>query len=509
VALTVTSRGTGTHNTGAGTLVPGGRTATLAAGSMGVMAIALDNAGAAGAALIAPDSWTDAKGNVWTLRINALYDNGNASTGVEMAFYTAPISVALLTGDAGTMTWKSGSPVAKAWTWYEVIPGAGNSVSYLTGNSIAGATAANAQVVTATVEVGDAVVAGYFAEGVSAVTGDADATNGSWTAQQTATIGATTSGVRIATQQKVQTTTASTQSYDVTVASQDRIAGYIMLHDLVQTVLTPATLALTITENAPTVTISDNQSATPGAASLTTSPFAPTVSISDNQAVTPDTASLATTTFAPTITVEAVGITVTPTTASVTTATFAPTVTASDHQSVTPATASLSTASFAPTVATSDHQTVVPTTASLTVTELAPTVTASDHQTFVPSPASLTLTTFIPGVGQPTSVEPTTASLTLETFAPSVVLTDNQLITPEAAALALASFVPDVLLAGGTVVTPDPAMLTLTTYRPNFAPDPGASGSIVGTGNSGTISSASSGGAIQSGDVMHGTIEST
>lgn len=230
MALTVTSRGTGTHNTGATTLVPGGRSATLAVGSLGVLAIAVDNAGASGAAVIAPTSWTDAKGNVWTRQISALYDNGAASAGIEMAIYTAPITVALLTTDAGTITWLSGSPVAKAWTWYEVIPAANSEAVYLTGGSIAGATAANAAVTTASIAVGDAVIAGYFSENVAAVTGDSDTTNGTWTAQQTATIGSTTSGVRIATQQKVQTTAASTQSYDVTVNSQDRIAGYIAIH---------------------------------------------------------------------------------------------------------------------------------------------------------------------------------------------------------------------------------------------------------------------------------------
>lgn len=234
MALTVTSRGTGTHNTGATTLVPGGRTATLAVGSMGVLCIALDNAGSAGSTLIAPNSWTDAKANVWTLRENRLYDNGAASAGIEMAFYTAPITVALLTTDLGTMTWKTGvSPVAKAWTWYEVIPSGSNTVAYSTGGDIAGATAANAQVTTGTIAVGNAVIAGYFSENVAAVTQDSDSTNGSWTAQQTATVGTTTSGVRIATQQKVQTTTPSTQSYDVTVSSQDRIAGYIVLAELV------------------------------------------------------------------------------------------------------------------------------------------------------------------------------------------------------------------------------------------------------------------------------------
>jgi hypothetical protein len=233
VALTVTARGTGTHNTGATSLVPGGRTATLAVGSMGVLCIALDNAGSGGATTAAPSSWTDAKGNVWTRRQNALYDNGAASAGIEFAIYTAPITTALLTSDAGTMTWDaSASVTAKAWTWYEVIPSAGGTVVYSTGGNIAGATAANASVTTASVPVGDAVIAGYFAENVNAVTGDSDTTNGTWQAQQTATVGSGTSGVRIATQSKVQTTAASTQSYDVTVASQDRIAGYVLIGEV-------------------------------------------------------------------------------------------------------------------------------------------------------------------------------------------------------------------------------------------------------------------------------------
>ena len=232
MALTVATRGTGTHNTGATTLAPGGRSATIAAGSMGVLCIAADNQGSGGASTMGPATATDSKGNVWTRRVDALYDNGAASAGIEMMIYTGEITVAFLTSDTLTLTWVGGvSPVAKSFTWYEVTAATNAEVEYSTGGNIAGATAANAQVVTGSVPVGDAVIAGYFAEGVSAVTQDADATNGSWAAQQTTTIGATTSGVRIATQSKVQTTTASTQSYDVTVSSQDRIAGWIVLHE--------------------------------------------------------------------------------------------------------------------------------------------------------------------------------------------------------------------------------------------------------------------------------------
>ncbi len=274
MALTVTDRGTGTHNTGATTLVPGGRTGTIATGSMGVLCMALDNAGSLGSVLIAPDSWTDAKNNVWTLRQNALYDNGAASAGIEMAFYTAPITVDLLTTDAGTMTWKTGvSPVAKVWTWYEVVPGASATPIYSTGGTIAGATAANAQVTTASVGVGDAVIAGYFSENTAVVTQDTDTTNGSWAAQQTATVGTTTAGVRIATQPKVQTTGASTQSYDVTVASQDRIAGYILIHESPLVTVAAGLASITVASSAPT----ESEGNLPSVASLTLTSQAPAI----------------------------------------------------------------------------------------------------------------------------------------------------------------------------------------------------------------------------------------
>jgi hypothetical protein len=495
VALTVTSRGTGTHNTGATTLAPGGRSATLAAGSMGVLAIALDNAGSAGAATIAPTSWTDAKGNVWTRRINALYDNGAASAGIEMAWYTAPITVALLTTDLGTITWDNGaSPVAKAWTWYEVIPGAGNTVSYSTGGSIAGATAANAQVVTASVLVGDAVIAGYFSENVAAVTGDADSTNGSWTAQQTTTVGSTTGGVRIATQQKVQTTTASTQSYDVTVSSQDRIAGYIMLHELVATTVTPSVASLTTATFAPTISTTNHQLVVPTTASLATAPSAPTVTATAHQSVVPTTASLTLTafaptastpvlatpsttalslsTFAPTVTIEATGVTVTPDVAALATQAFAPSVTATNHQRAVPSTASLSTTGLAPTVSATANQRVVPAARALATTAFAPTVAASDHKIVTPSPSSLALATLAPAIYAGLTIRPETAALVLTTFAAAIGTTQHQRITPSPAALTLTGLTPTVTAEADVVVIPTTASLTLQGFAPRVGPVP-------------------------------------
>jgi len=425
MALTVTNRGTGTHNTGAATLVPGGRTGTLAVGSMGVLLMALDNAGSAGSTLIAPDSWTDAKGNVWTLQRNALFDNGAASAGIEMAIYTAPITTALLTTDLGTMTWKSGSPVAKAWTWYEVIPSGANSVIFFASGNIAGATAANATVGTLSIDVGDAVVAGYFAEGVAAVTADSDTTNGSWTAQQTATIGATTSGVRIASQAKVQTTVGSTQSYDVTVASQDRIAGYIVLHELVQTVVSPPGAALVLTGYEPTVTAGAGTVVEPPAAALVLTPAAPTVTVTAHQVVQPPAAALLLTGHAPTV---------------------------STPLLVTPGSLALLLVGAAPTVAVSDHKIVSPGSLALALTPAAPTVTVGANQIVTPLAAALLLTGYEPTVtaGAGLVVTPGSLSLVLSPYAPTATVSAHQTVTPLAASLTLTGYAPTVTAGGIT-----------------------------------------------------------
>jgi hypothetical protein len=508
MALTITSRGTGTHNTGATTLVPGGRTATLAAGSMGVFCIAVDNAGGAGDVIIAPTSWTDAKGNVWTRRTSALYDNGAASAGIEMAFYTAPIMVALLTTDLGTITWNTGvSPVAKAWTWYEVIPSGANTVAYSTGGNIAGATAANATVVTASVLVGDGVIAGYFSENVSAVTGDSDTTNGTWAAQQTATIGSTTSGVRIASQQKVQTTTASTQSYDVVVSSQDRIAGYIMLHEVVDTTVTPGVLTQTIATFAPTVTATDQKTVVPALLALVTASFAPTVTATVNQLIVPSLATLATSTFAPTVTTPqtvtpgVVSLTlatlaptvsvpvlatpglaalvstglaptvltprlVTPATLSLSTGIFAPSVPITDHQRVTAGLATLTLTTFAPTAAVSDNQRVTPGVANLVSTGLAPSIAVSDNQSVVPGVASLITATFAPTIATPVLATPDGVSLATSTFAPSMAISDHKTVVPAVAALTLTTYAPSLSAADDQLARPDTLSLAVSSFAP-------------------------------------------
>ncbi len=109
MALTVTSRGTGTHNTGATTLVPGGRSATLAVGSLGVLCMALDNAGPPAPSPDRPRLLDRRQGQrLDPAAERAVRQRCRLGRHRDGAIYTAPITVALLTTDAGTMTVEDG-----------------------------------------------------------------------------------------------------------------------------------------------------------------------------------------------------------------------------------------------------------------------------------------------------------------------------------------------------------------------------------------------------------------
>lgn len=226
MAITVTDRGTGTHNTGATsfTLSPA---SNFAVGAMAVLLVSADNSSSAGSTNDF-GAVTDTLGNTWTLRQAPIFDNGAASAGIQGAIYTTPQNGgAIQTGTVITVNFGS-SPVAKVWAIKEVIAGAGESLAYGTGGVNAGATTGVPTVTTGTITNGDLVVGGGFKEDVDTWTGDADVTNGSWSVQQHTTIGTTTSGVAITAQHKVVTATA-TQTYNPTLTSADCILAWISI----------------------------------------------------------------------------------------------------------------------------------------------------------------------------------------------------------------------------------------------------------------------------------------
>lgn len=205
------------------------------------------------------------------------------------------------------------------------------------------------------------------------------------------TAGVNLGGLILAASRQLNTGSAEDPgTFGVDVSAAWR-AQTVMVHPVVNTTVTPTTLALTTSAFAPTVTATQNQLVTPTTLAQTLAAFAPTVTASDHKTVTPTTKALTLAAFAPVI---AMGVIPDAKVLSLTT--FAPSVSVSDNILVTPGVVAANLAAFAPTVTASDHKTVTPTTLAIVLSAFAPTVSATQHVTATPSTASLALTTFSP-----------------------------------------------------------------------------------------------------------------
>lgn len=227
-AVTVTSRGTSSNNS-AGTSIVITPASNFAVGSWGVLVIAMDNPTSGGAGISTSTPVSDSVGNVWTRRIAPIYDAAAGSAGVEMAFYTAPITVAFTTANNLTLTVTS--MTAKAWVLWEVTPTSNAfTMSYVTGAAGTGS-AADPSVVTSSITSGDVVIAGAGAESADTWSGDADTSNGNWSTHEHTAAGTGATGMSVTSQYKVVTGTA-TQTYNPLLTDVDNIPGWIQLREI-------------------------------------------------------------------------------------------------------------------------------------------------------------------------------------------------------------------------------------------------------------------------------------
>lgn len=231
-ALTVTDRGVGSANTSQASTAMS-PTSTIAAGSAGVLAIAADNA-STGAATNFPLNITDSVGNSWHLYVDKS-NTGAAGSVAEIAMYVCyKLTTQLTSGGNVTVTYTLGNVTAKAWTFSEIAPSAGNVALPVYQNSAVGGAVTTATVafVGVGLGVGNVVIGAVGAESSDTFTGDADTTNGTWSTGQHTVAGSGATGMSIISQYKVQTTTTSTQSYDVTLTAADTAQGMILLKEV-------------------------------------------------------------------------------------------------------------------------------------------------------------------------------------------------------------------------------------------------------------------------------------
>lgn len=453
MALAITNRGLGTNNT-AGLSFTLSPTSNFAAGSTAVLCIAADN-NSAGGATNNIDSVTDSLGNTWTKRQGPVFDNGAAAAGVQGAIFDTEMDGGTITTGTVITVNIGTSTTAKTWTLTQIAPAAGNVARFRAGaNKSAGATGTAMTLgASPSVNVGEVLVAAIFMESgttQTASTPDADATNGTWSANQYAEIGSTTSGSCIISQCKLQTTAASTQTYDVTVGiSADYHGSYAIYQEIIPPQnITPTSGVATALGATPTVTLG-GISVTPTAAIATAIGTAPAIALG-GITVTP-TAGVASALAAdPTVDNEASGQNITPTSAVATAAAATPTVQLGGI-SVT-ATAAVATALAAAPTITRGAITVTPT-AGAAIAQAATPSSTFGAIAATPTPAVATSSAASPTiVFGSINVTPTAAIASALATAPSIALGAIGATPVPAIANALAA--APIVALGGIVVTP-------------------------------------------------------
>ena len=199
MALTFTDRGTGGNNSTATTIVITPAT-DLAAGSTGIIAIAMDNANAASSNLTSAP-YTDTAGNVWYVVQDTVA--GTANSLAEAVILKSLLTANFTTSKSLTVS-LAVTCIAKAWAIVEVIPGTAGTVALLgAANTVAAPASSAPSIITTELSNGHGILGIGFSESDDQWAGDADTTNGSWSTMQHAGFGTGAAGMSILTQTKV------------------------------------------------------------------------------------------------------------------------------------------------------------------------------------------------------------------------------------------------------------------------------------------------------------------
>ena len=242
MALVITDAGQGASAASSAS-VSTGSTIAADAGDWLLAIVGADNAGAGGAASLA--GVADSQANVWTRRALINHDPDNANAGITLGVYTGVVTNALA---GGTVT-ASFSPntTAKVIHVYRVAPGLGEAVQFVAADAVgsAGNTATHAAAAV-TVANGDTIFGIAALESSDAVTGDSDASNGSWSplASTVANGGGRDDGIaRAASQYKTVTATGSQSWACTTAGSRDSARSYLVLRAVRTAVSATASMA--------------------------------------------------------------------------------------------------------------------------------------------------------------------------------------------------------------------------------------------------------------------------
>jgi hypothetical protein len=248
--MAVSFTGAGTAVAASGASPQAVTTATaLNAGDFVVALIVYDNSGGSGAdpmsGTIALAPATGAVGASVSAQ-TGLNDPGTASSGLAARCVAFPVTVTIPSGTVVNVSW-TGTVVVRAVAFMKVATALVTSYRANSGtgaNAVAATTIAHT---TPSVTNGEGVLCWVGHEYGEAVTGDADTTNGTWSAVYGANTGSTTSGQGAYFQSKIVTATA-TQAFNPTGTSSDWIAGSLIF---TETALPPPPIYPTLQPRVP------------------------------------------------------------------------------------------------------------------------------------------------------------------------------------------------------------------------------------------------------------------
>lgn len=274
------------------------------------------------------------------------------------------------------------------------------------------------------------------------------------------------------------------------------------------TVITPPKADLVLSQTAPVVAATANIAITPAKGNLALSQTAPAIATTANVAITVPAGALALSTTAPTANAST---TITVPKADLTLSQTAPAVVWTDNHPVSPPAASLTLnetppsvvidirpvsikgdltlTTTPPVVAWTDNRNIAPTGAQLALNRTAPSVAATANIAIVPPAGSLTLSQTAPSVstGANVNISPASVSLALNRTAPTAAVTANVAIIPASVSLSLNATAPTLAQTQHVFVTPPSVTLALSSNAPGV--QAGNSYSIVPPKQSLTLAS--------------------
>lgn len=219
MAITATDRGTGGNNSSeaATTVTPG---SNLAAGSLGILVIAADNAATANNSNF-PATITDSAGNTWTAQQD-ITSSSAANANLERVTYVSRLTSALTTSGSIVITYTVANVTAKAWTLTEAAPAtAGNRLIVKFQNFASIATTGTPGALTAALMTQGEMVLGIGgAESADTWVGTSDASFGTWSTKQSTGFGSGASGMSVMSQYKILTG-SGTVPFQPTLTSAD------------------------------------------------------------------------------------------------------------------------------------------------------------------------------------------------------------------------------------------------------------------------------------------------